>query len=173
MPSSDDVASPIARGGGLWRRHPWIVWPLVAAALIVLVLGANEIYQARESAAASRRANAVIDSIEAPRWMVEVNRTEVGFDCHLWSTCQERFLTVVCRIDLGKATDSERERPCDSLLVALHDWQPNTSGEWCSIHSDMNKQQMSADLYRTQSNEPLAREAPLEETAYVRIAIYV
>lgn len=165
--------SPIRPERGLWQRHPWIIWALIFGAVLALLLAANEIYQARTSAASRSRANAVIDSIPVPPWMVEIDRIEVGFTCHPWSDCQEQFLTAVYEIDIDKATQDERERPCDSLMSALRQWAPVVTGTACTVRGQMNRSQLYAGLYENaHGDEPLSQLATLEQGEYVRIAIY-
>ena len=167
-----DDASPIQNADGLWRRHRWMTCTLAGFAVIGVALAANEIYLARTAASVRKRANAAIDSIPVPAWMVEADRIETGFACHPWSDCQERFLTVVYDVDIDRATASERQHPCDSLLAALGSWAPDDAGTGCWVHAARDGSTLAAGIFEHEGGQSISRDAILDGGAHVMIAIY-
>ncbi len=115
--------------GEEWKRPPasrrwswWIGWAVLGVVVVALAAAGNEWRIRRDAARLESQASAAIDVLELPPWLIELERDAVGFHCHFWSGCQERFVSVTYGIDVSQASPEDRVRPCLALIAALRDW---------------------------------------------------
>lgn len=179
VPEEGDWRRP--RGNGRVRppapplrpRRRWIRWTVLGVALVMVGVVGNEWHTGREAARLEEQAFDVIDSLELPLWMIEVERDEVGFHCHFWSGCQERFVSVVYELDANKASAADRANPCAALIAAFRDWViEHAPTDRCEVSAALNGSSVAGGVFED-GLAPLPRGAALDDAERAQLWVYV
>jgi hypothetical protein len=142
-------------------------------ALVALAVEANESRVDREATNLEEKAVALIDELELPPWMIEVEREAVGFHCHFWSGCQERFVSVVYEIDVSKASADGRLRPCAAIILALRGWVVEHAPlDQCEVFASLEGSSLAGGVFE-EGFKPLPSGATLTQAEHAQPSVYV
>jgi hypothetical protein len=142
-------------------------------ALVALTVAANEWRVDREATNLEEKAVALIDELELPPWMIEVEREAVGFHCYSWSGCQERFVSVVYEIHVSKASANDRLRPCGAIILALRGWVVEHAPlDQCEVFASLEGSSLAGGVFE-EGFKPLPSDATLDHAERSQLSVYV